>query len=247
MRKHFESQDAITHVLEKRTEGILSVSEAHGREMPGYLAAASDCWKEMGIVMLLAWLFLTLEKVPHDSAFLIFTAFGFGWLIWKTGRSGWLGWARLERLHRLIEQEKYEIEHHRPQEREELVALYGAKGFEGKLLDSVVDVLMADQDRLLKVMLEEEMGLTLEAYEHPLQQALGAAIGAALSLGVALCSFYFFSKIGMLIATFLLVVSGTILSAVFEKNRVIHAVVWNVSIAVLSFGGAYFLYRLMHL
>ncbi len=35
---------------------------------------------------------------------------------------------------------------------------------------------MADDNRLLRVMLEEELGLTLEAYEHPLKQAFGALL-----------------------------------------------------------------------
>ncbi len=90
------------------------------------------------------------------------------------GRSAWLGWSRLERLHRILAQEKWEIEHNREQEREELGVLYAAKGFEGKLLEDVLDVLMADGDRLLKVMVEEELGLTLESQVHPLKQGLGA-------------------------------------------------------------------------
>ena len=34
---------------------------------------------------------------------------------------------------------------------------------------------MADGDRLLRVMLEEELGFSLEVYDHPLKQALGFA------------------------------------------------------------------------
>ena len=97
-----------------------------------------------------------------------------------------LGWARLERLHRIVEEERYEIENHRQQEREELKELYRAKGFQGKLLDEVVDVLMADGERLLKVMVEEELGLSLQSQEHPLKQGAGSALGAF----VASFSFY---------------------------------------------------------
>ena len=93
--------------------------------------------------------------------------FSIGWLFWKLGRSSLLGWARLERLHRLIQQEQWEIEHHRAQEKEELTAMYHQKGLTGKLLEQVIEVLMADDNRLLRVMLEEELGLTLETYEHP--------------------------------------------------------------------------------
>jgi vacuolar iron transporter family protein len=244
--KHFENQNALTHVLERRAEGMLSISEAHGTESPGYLSAASDAAKETAIVLLLLWLFLTLFKIPLLPAFIAFTAFGLGWLAWKTGRSGWLGWARLERLHRLIEQEKYEIEHHRPQEREELLALYGAKGFTGKFLDDVVDILMADQDRLLKVMLEEEMGLTLQAYEHPLQQTLGALVGCSIALIVCGLGLLIFPPFGIAIGAPAIVIATTWVSAYHEKNRIIAALVWNLSIGALAFGLSYFLFRMFY-
>ena len=123
MAKHFDNKDALAHVMEKRIEGMISISEAHGTEMPGHLSAASDAGRETAVVLLLLWLFLSMMQIDFHEAFLAFVSFGLGWMAWKVGRSGWLGWARLERLHRMIEQEKYEIEHHRPQEREELVDL----------------------------------------------------------------------------------------------------------------------------
>ncbi len=235
--KHFENKDALSHVVEKRMEGMLSISEAHGTEMPGHLAACADAARDTALFLLLVWLFL--PAIPP------LIALGLGWLAWKTGRSGWLGWARLERLHHLIEQEKYEIEHHRPQERDELVALYGAKGFEGKLLDNVVDVLMADQDRLLKVMLEEEMGLTLQAYEHPLKQCLGAAVGAFIAFLVSIILFLLSPSYGMLIASILLLTASAFVSAHYEKNRIIPAVIWNLSIGALSYGVTYFVYQIL--
>ncbi|NGX60747.1 MAG: hypothetical protein K940chlam9_00215 [Chlamydiae bacterium] len=243
MHKHFDEKDPLLHVMEKRVEGMASFSESHGAEMPGHVAAGADSARETGIVLLLVWLFLAFLGIGPEASGVCLLSFGLGWFIWKTGRSSWLGWTRLERLHRVIEQEKYEIEHHRPQEREELVALYQAKGFEGKLLDDVVDVLMADQDRLLKVMLEEELGLTLQAYEHPLQQALGAAVGSFVAILVSIVSFYLAPIWGIPIAATLLVSGGAIVSSVYEKNRVISSVVWNVCVAVLSFGVAYFVFQ----
>lgn len=237
MAKHFEDKDALAHVMEKRAEGMVSISEGHGMEMPGQLGAGADAAREMALVLLLVWLFF--------PAFTLLLPFGLGWFAWKVGRSAWLGWARLERLHRVIEQEKYEIEHHRPQEREELVALYGAKGFEGKLLDDVVDVIMADQDRLLKVMLEEEMGLTLQAYDHPLKQCLGALVGAGGALIVSLSAFLLFPLYGMGVACALVLAASATLSALYEKNRVIPAVVWNLSLGALAFGVTYFVFRLL--
>jgi VIT1/CCC1 family predicted Fe2+/Mn2+ transporter len=134
------------------------------------------------------------------------------------------------RLHRIASEEKNEIETNRPQEREELLALYSAKGFSRPLLDKVVDVLMADQDRLLRVMLQEEMGYRLEEQPHPIVQGLWAGGGvftAFLMLVFPLCH----------IPTAFTVATCIILVAVFgawfarlEKNSSVSAFVWNLMI-----------------
>ena len=97
---------------------------------------------------------------------------------WKTARSALLGWARVERFHRVIEEERWEIEHHRAARKARAYRNVPGKGLTGKFLEEVIDVLMADDNRLLRVMLEEELGITLEAYEHPLKQAAGAFCGS---------------------------------------------------------------------
>ncbi len=242
---HFEDKSAITHVIEKRAAGIIALSESHGTEIPGHLSAGADAARETALLLLLIWLVLYMLQVPTVALSGILAAFGLGMLAWKTGRSGWLGWARLERLHRVIEQEKYEIDTNREQEREELTALYAAKGIEGKLLEDVIDVLMADNERLLKVMLEEELGLTLQAYEHPLKQCLGAFVGTLSALIVLAFFFLLLPAYGMLIAAFLVVCIGATLSAVYEKNQVIPALVWNCAIGTLAFGVTYFTLQLL--
>lgn len=233
MHKHFDDKDARTHVLEKRIEGM---KEVHGTELPGHFASFTDSLKETSLFLLIFSLFIT------QIFYLLLAALG--WLLWRMGRSARLGWARLERLHRLIEQEKFEIEHHRPQERDELLALYREKGFHGKLLDDVVDVLMADEDRLLKVMLEEEMGLTLEAYEHPLKQALGSGLGVILASLIFLPIFYFFPLFGGILAGLFGIALGAFLNALSERNKIVPAIVWNVSFGVLAFGLIYLIIKI---
>lgn len=242
---HFQNKDPLTHVHEKRAEGALAFIESHGTEMPGSFSAGVDALKETGIIFLFFWILLHALSLPWETVLLTIGIFSVGWLIWKTGRVALLAWSRLERLHRLIEQERFEIEHHRPQEREELVVLYKEKGFEGKLLDDVVDVLMADQDRLLRVMLEEEMGLALEAHEHPLQEALGAAIGVCVATALAFPLLLFFDGYGMLIATLLAMGGAAILKARMERNRVIAAIVWTLAIGTLAFGATFLLARIL--
>jgi vacuolar iron transporter family protein len=234
---HFESKTPLKHVTEKQAEGIISSTEIHGAEMPGYLSAGADAARETAVFTLLLW---TLLNPPLFPALAIACA---GWIIWKTGRSAWLGWSRLERLHRLLQEEKWEIEHNRHQEKEELKVLYAAKGFEGKLLDEVVDVLMADDERALHVMLREELGLALEAYEHPLKQALGALTGAAGAALLCLLGWYLEPFWGIILAAFATVGVAAFFSAKWEHNRLIDAVVWNLGIAALAFGSVYFLRR----
>lgn len=238
---HFKGKTAVSHVAEAQARGIIAASEIHGTEIPGSISAATDAARNTTIallllVLLLAHWGLTVHQILNASILFLF-----GWLIWSVGRSAWLGWSRLERLHRILEEERWEIEHNRDQEREELKALYQAKGFEGQLLEDVLDVLMADGDRLLKVMIEEELGLTLEIHEHPLMQCCGAGIGILLSACLSLLCFWIWPPGGLTIAAFAILTISSWISATYQGNRRIPAIVWNVGLAFLAVGSTYFL------
>lgn len=238
--QHFKGNDAIQHVVEAMTQGVVNKAEPHGTEAPGHISSASDSARETAVVLMLMW--LILSKLIGDPAtqVLALLTFGVAMLFWKAGRSAWLAWFRLERLHRVVAEEKYEIEHHRDQEREELSALYEAKGFSGRLLEEVIDVLMADGDRLLHVMLEEELGLSLECQEHPLKQSLGAAMGALASVTLCVLGAYLFDDSGILVAGLLAMGLAAALTATYEHSRRVPAIVWNVALGALTYGVAYF-------
>lgn len=241
---HFKGKDAVSHVAEARADGIVSANELHGTEIPGHISAFADSARDTIIVAGSILLLLQALNINPHSIISTLAAFFCGWALWKMGRSSWLGWSRLERLHRVLAQEKWEIEHNRQQEREELGVLYAAKGFEGKLLEDVLDVLMADGDRLLKVMVEEELGLTLESQVHPLKQGLGAGIGVCFTAVLLVLSYAYFSTLGMFaVGTFLLMTMAWI-SARQGENLPVPAMVWNVGLAVLSLGSIYFLLQL---
>jgi len=228
---HFKGKEALEHVIEARQKGFAASAEVHGTELPGHYNAAADAAKETSLILTILW---TLSVSHQLSLFFLC-----GWLVWKVGRSAILGWSRLERLHRLIEEERWEIEHHRTQERAELTALYAAKGFSGKLLEEVIDVLMSDDNRLLQVMLEEELGLTLGVYEHPLKQAAGASIGVAGAGLIMSFGLFFLPSWGPALCSGLIIAlcSGT--SAQLERNKVAPAIIWNLAVAALAALSAY--------
>ena len=240
--KHFEGKGVSEHLLDARKKGAAVLAETHGSEIPGYLTAFTDCIKESSLILLFGWIILSLFSMPHKIA--ILSIFALCHIIWKTGRSALLGYARLERLHRLIEEEKYEIEHHREQEKEELTDMYRCKGLSGKLLEDVVEVLMADDNRLLSVMLEEELGIPLEVQEHPLRQATGALLGALLSSIAMIATFFLGTLLYPFIVAFFLLFLSAFIASKREKNDRVKAIVWNLGIGFLSSGVCYFVAKI---
>lgn len=237
---HFDGKEALQHVTENYAKGVIAASEIHGTEIPGAISAGADAAKEWALIFLLLWTLFHFLNISLSNTYVIFGAFSLGFIIWKTGRSALLSWARLERLHRIAAQEKWEIEHNRAQEREELTALYRAKGFEGKLLTDVIDVLMSDGDLLLRVMLEEELGLSLEVHEHPLQQAFGAFLGTLLSIFFTALLFYLSPDFGPLIASFSIAAVCAFISSKYEQNDLLNALIWNLGLFGLVFGTTFF-------
>ena len=232
---HFEGKSVRDHLKAARKKGAFATFELHGTELPGYIFAAVDALKETAIALMILWILFT------PSSFKIFFLFSFSWLIWKTGRSAFLGWSRLERLHRLIEEERWEIQHNREEEKQELTALYKAKGLSGKLLEDVVSIFMSDDNRLLRLMLEEEMGLTLEVYEHPLKQCAGAFFGVVLSSAIFMGAWILHPLLGPMLASFSCISFATFVAAKKEQNRILEALVWTLSLSSFSLLALYFL------
>ena len=103
---------------------------------------------------------------------------------------------------------------------------------------------MADNERALNVMLREELGLALEGYEHPLKQSLGALAGGIFASLLGLCGLFLYPAWGLFTAAFLTIALAAYFSAKCDKNRLIDAVVWNLGLAMLSWGFVYFLLNL---
>lgn len=71
-----------------------------------------------------------------------------------------------------IDRERYEMEKLLELERKEIEDINKEKGFDGKELKMIVEVITSDKSRWLKTMLVEELGLNLEVAESPLRNAL---------------------------------------------------------------------------
>jgi len=244
---HFKGKDALGHVIDARVKGRLAASESHGLEIPGHVGELLYSIKETTAILLLLWISMQTMKIPTSQILHIYIFLFFGWIVWSAGRSAFLGWLRLQRLNRLITEEKWEIEHHRDQEKQELEALYKAKGFSGKLLQDVVEVLMADDNRLLQVMLEEEMGLTLSAFEHPLKHALFSLVGVVVTF-LAICgSIILLPTYGIYIAGALMVTVTIIMSSRKEKTELMSSLVWLIGIFGISIASVYFISQILNI
>ena len=241
--QHFEEKTALEHLKDARRRGQQASESVHGAEPSGSMIAATDAAREVAVFLALLWILLTPLHLNVIQTLLLMGLFSLGLLIWKTSRSAFLGWSRLERVHRLINQEKWEIEHHRAQEKEELLELYKAKGFKDKQLEEVVEVLMADDNRLLQIMLEEELGLSLGSFEHPLKQCIGAFTGVAISAFLCLGGMWVAGSIGMGVAVFAAIFTSSLLMAKYLGNDKIKSIVWNFAISVLSLAVTYFLFK----
>jgi hypothetical protein len=241
---HFQGKSVEEHLHTARHQHDL-VENAHGEQAPSLLFAALETARDVSMVLLLFWTTLNGLELSGQRIGWTLAIFATAFLLWRVGRISLLSWSRLERLHRVMSQEKWEIEHYRSQEREELRVLYTAKGFEGKLLEDIVDVLMADEDRLLRVMLEEEMGLSLGSYEHPLKLALMALGGGFVSVAIFGSFTQIIPHYGALIGCLLTLAITGFTSALVEKNQRISSVVWNLSLGALCYSTLYFLLQLV--
>lgn len=245
MKSHFKGSSVLEHLKEARLKGHAASKESHGIEAQGHLIGGADAARELSIVAILIFIATIHLSISHQVCYTTLTLVLSGLFFWKVGRSALLGWARLEKINKLINDEKDEIENNREEEKAELTAMYQAKGFSEPLLSKVIDVLMADDNKLLGIMLEEELGVTLETYEHPLKQALGTAIGYLLSGAFLFVSILLFPLYGPLIACPITIFIACAFMAKIEQIRPLNYIVWNLSITFLAASVTYFLTQLI--
>ena len=82
--------------------------------------------------------------------------------------------------HRNIEY--WEVENIPDKERQEIVEIYQAKGFEGELLEKVVDVIVSDRDRWVNEMMKDELNM-MEDSKSPFKIGL-ATLASFILIGL---------------------------------------------------------------
>ncbi len=125
------------------------------------------------------------------------------------------------------ELERQHIRDHLDHEIEELYEFYSAKGFEGKLLDQIVEKIASDEDVLLKEMMLFEFGVLEEERRSPIKATV--IIGIAFLVGALppIIPFIFVNEtsVGILWSTifslFGLFMVGWIKGVLVKSNRVL--------------------------
>ena len=183
--------DAAEHISEARQRARqMLAGESH--------LGAVDDWRRVLVsardTLLLLWLiWVALQgfgNPPFTGLMLVAMCIALAVMIGiSTGRSTD---AQVQHYAQELDRERAEIRDSFEHECEEVRALYAAKGFREPLLSQIVDTLAADEDRLLKVMMEEELGLFMHHVQHPLIVGLwnfAGALAAGLTLALPLLWF----------------------------------------------------------
>lgn len=144
-----------------------------------------------------------------------------------------------------LERERFEIENNLEDEIEEVRSLYAAKGLREPVLSQVVETLASDEDRLLKVMMEEELGLSMHYVHHPLLVGLWN-FGGSFAAGLAMAGPPFlldaaYRQYWMPIAGAVLLLVISIISAKATKRCAIEFFTVGLVTAVVTGGAALFL------
>ena len=239
-QSHFDGASALEHLKKVRKKGHHATEDFHAIEVPGHISAGADSAKDAAISTLLIQMIAHSLGIPTNKIIILLSVYMVGILFWKVGRSAHLAWSRLERINTLVSEEKHEIETNREEEKEELTEMYQAKGFTEPLLSKIIDVLMSDDKKLLAVMLEEELGVPMDAYVHPLKQATGAAIGVLITAISIPIGFAISEAFGLYITTFSITAIGSFLLAKMERINILENTVKGLSITFLASFATYF-------
>ena len=181
-----DTQTTVAHLEAARRRGRHLLETEGNPGLSLELLQTSSAARDAAIMILILWVTLLSSGHAEHSPLLLPAAVA---LALYTGLASALA-ARAQLRHWAAElrRERDEIRNQPQQERDEVRALYEAKGFTGPMLDEIVDTLCADDERLLRVMLEEELGIFLEHAQHPVIVGTLTGLGALIGGLAVACS-----------------------------------------------------------
>lgn len=240
----FHDAEAADHVSEARLRArqVLG-SEAHLGAVDDWRRALVSA-RDALILTWVIWLALTgFGSGLSIGPFLLALTLALALLVGiSTGRSTYL---QVQYYESELERERNEIHNSFDHECDEVRALYAAKGFREPLLTQIVDTLTSDEDRLLKLMLEEELGLSTEHMNHPLVVGLWNFLGAFLAGGMLALPLIWLSpqesRVWMPAGGILLMGVVSVVSSRATRRSVVELFATGVVMATITGGVAYLL------
>jgi VIT1/CCC1 family predicted Fe2+/Mn2+ transporter len=149
-----------------------------------------------------------------------------------------------DRYERIRKEERKEIEDDPEIEREEVRRAFRAKGFEGEMLEHVVQTITADKERWVDAMLHEEHGLLEDGSVHPLFNGFVTFLAFALFGFIPLLPYFFgipadsrFS-VALIATTVALILLG-ITRSIITRERLLRGPLEIVGVGLLCAAVAY--------
>lgn len=159
--------------------------------------------------------------------------------------------SQVEFYHSEIQRERDEIRRWPEREREEVRAIYRAKGFGGELLDLIVRHITADPERWSDVMMREELGMAVESFDQPLRSALTVGFSYLAGATVPVLAYFFvpphegliISAAATVVTLFVVGAAKTIITARSWWRSGLESMVTGIAAAAVTYGAGRFFAR----
>lgn len=156
--------------------------------------------------------------------------------------------SQVEFYHSEIQRERDEIRRWPEREREEVRAIYRAKGFGGELLDLIVRHITADPERWSDVMMREELGMAVESFDQPLRSALTVGFSYLAGATVPVLAYFFvpphegliISAAATVVTLFVVGAAKTIITARSWWRSGLESMVTGIAAAAVTYGAGRF-------
>ncbi|MCL5267729.1 MAG: VIT1/CCC1 transporter family protein [Bacteroidetes bacterium] len=135
-----------------------------------------------------------------------------------------------------MNRESFEVDNFPEVERQEIRNIYRSKGFTGEILEKVISHITSDKERWVDIMMQEELGLSLDSTVSPLKSAI--ATGGAYAFGalMPIIPYFFMRPDNGLIASAILTLSS-LFGVGAAKTAVTGKSPWRSGLESVTIGG----------